>query len=157
MNIFGQGSNIMRLTLPFLIIAILCNIFLPDVSALPETVYFLKPIGYILLILGLILWIAGLVQLIIFFPKGALVTNGAYAICRNPVYSSYIIFILPAVAFITLTWVYLAVAVIMYLALKYFIRKEEDELIRVFGEDYLTYMKKVPRVLPFIGPLSSRS
>ncbi len=149
MNIFGQGSHIVRTTLPFLIIAIVCHVFLSDFSSLPASLSIVKPAGYLFLSIGILLWVAGLVQLLIFFPKGKLVTNGSYTICRNPVYASYIIFILPGVSFLTLTWVYLAVAVVMFSALKYFIKKEEQDLLKIFGNDYSVYMKKVPQVFPF--------
>jgi protein-S-isoprenylcysteine O-methyltransferase Ste14 len=148
MNIIGQGSNIVRTTLPFIILAVVINIFLPKIAALPGDQAIYKTIGLILLCLGILLWVTGLVQLLLFFPKGKLVRNGAFMVCRNPVYASYIVLILPAVSFLTVTWVYFVPAVIMYFAFKKFIKKEEQDLIGVFGDEYRDYMKKVPQVMP---------
>lgn len=148
MNIIGQGSNIVRTTLPFILAAILVNIFLPRIAALPGDFAGYKTAGIVLLGLGILLWICGLVQLLLFFPKGKLVTTGAFTVCRNPVYASYIVLILPGISFLTVTWVYFVPAVVMFIAFKRFIRKEEEDLIGIFGENYRNYMKKVPQVFP---------
>jgi hypothetical protein len=69
MNIVGQGGKIILFTLPSLIAAILVNTYLPQIAALPRSISFIKPVGYILLIPGLILWGAAVIQLERAFPK----------------------------------------------------------------------------------------
>lgn len=46
----------------------------------------LTPLGVALVLTGLVLWLTALVQLLIGFPRGKLVTSGAYGVCRNPIY-----------------------------------------------------------------------
>src|SRR5687768_17605689 len=100
--------------LPSLIAAIGVHKYLPDVAALPEDIRFIKPLGYLLLVPGLILWGAAVTQLLMGFSKGKLVTTGAYGVVRNPIYSSVTFLILPAIALMTHTWVYLIVSIFLY-------------------------------------------
>jgi protein-S-isoprenylcysteine O-methyltransferase Ste14 len=152
MNIVGQGGKIILFTLPALIGAILVHIYLPLYAALPESLSFLKPVGYVLLIPGLVLWGTAIVQLLTGFPKGQLVTTGAYGVVRNPIYSSVTFFVLPAVALITSTWVYLAPAIFLYTGVMIFIGTEEKQLLQVFGKAYENYLARVDRLVPFKKP-----
>ena len=152
MNIVGQGGKIILFTLPALIAVILVHKHLPEIAALPESINFIKPVGYLLLIFGIALWGTAIIQLFMGFTKGRLVTNGAYGIVRNPIYSSVTFFILPAVSLITLTWVYLVASVFLYIGVIIFIGKEEIQLAKAFGKEYENYIKRVDRLIPFIKP-----
>ena len=126
MNIVGQGGKIILFMLPALIAAILVHTYFPQVAALPESLHFLMPVGYLLLLPGIILWAAAVYQLMTGFSKGQLVTTGAYGVVRNPIYSSAAFFLLPAVALLTLTWVYFVVSVFLYVGVMIFIGTEEE-------------------------------
>lgn len=152
MNIIGQGGKIILFTLPALIAAILVHNLLPEIAALPGALSFLRPVGYILLIPGLILWGSAVSQLLIGFPQGKLVTSGAYGVVRNPIYSSVTFFILPAVALMTLTWVYFVAAIFLYTGVMIFIGVEEKQLTQVFGKQYENYLARVDRLVPFKKP-----
>jgi protein-S-isoprenylcysteine O-methyltransferase Ste14 len=152
MNIVGQGLKIMIFLLPFLVAAIMVHIYLPGLAALPGSITFIRPLGYLLLFPGLMLWGAAVIQLLRGFSKGKLVTTGAYGVVRNPIYSRVTFFILPAVSLLTMTWVYFAVSVFLYIGVMIFISKEEKQLKKVFGKKYEMYMAKVNRMIPFIKP-----
>jgi protein-S-isoprenylcysteine O-methyltransferase Ste14 len=152
MNIIGQGGKIIFFTLPSLIAAILVHTYIPQIAALPESISFIKPVGYLLLLPGLILWGVAVIQLLTGFSKGKLVTTGAYGVARNPIYSSVIFFILPAVALMTLTWVYFVAAVILYIGVMIFIGKEEMQLTKAFGKEYEDYTARVDRLVPLKRP-----
>jgi protein-S-isoprenylcysteine O-methyltransferase Ste14 len=152
MNIVGQGGKIILFVLPFLIAAILVNTYMPRIAALPESINFIRPLGYLLLIPGVILWGTAIIQLIAGFSKGRLVTTGAYGIARNPIYSSATFFILPGIALMTLTWVYFAVSVFLYVGVMIFIGTEERQLTRAFGKAYEDYTARVDRLIPFKRP-----
>jgi len=152
MSIVGQGGKIILFMLPSLIAAIWIHIELPQIAALPESVRFIKPVGYLLLLPGLILWGAAVMQLLTGFSKGKLVTSGAYGVVRNPIYSSVTFFILPAVALITLTWVYFVVSIFLYAGVMIFIGKEEKQLTNAFGKQYVDYLARVDRLVPFRKP-----
>jgi protein-S-isoprenylcysteine O-methyltransferase Ste14 len=152
MNIIGQGGKIILFMLPSLVAAILVHIYLPQIAALPASLSFIKPVGYLLLPLGLLLWGTAVIQLLTGFSKGKLVTTGAYGVVRNPIYSSVTFFILPAVALITLTWVYFVPSVFLYAGVMIFIGVEEKQLIQAFGKEYQDYMTRVDRLVPFKKP-----
>jgi protein-S-isoprenylcysteine O-methyltransferase Ste14 len=152
MNIVGQGGKIILFTLPVLAAAIYVQTGFPQVAALPEGFRFLKPLGYVLLVPGLVFWGTAVIQLLIGFPQGKLVTTGAYSIARNPIYSSATFFLLPAVALLTLTWVYFVPAVFLFAGVMFFIGEEEQQLRRAFGREYEGYLSKVDRLVPFKKP-----
>jgi protein-S-isoprenylcysteine O-methyltransferase Ste14 len=152
MNIVGQGGKIILFMLPSLIAAVWVHTYLPRIATLPESISFIRPLGYLLLLPGLTLWGAALIQLMAGFSRGKLVTTGAYGIVRNPIYASVTFFILPAVALITLTWVYFVAAVFVYAGVMIFIGTEEQQLTRAFGKEYQDYVARVDRLVPFKRP-----
>ena len=152
MNIVGQGGKIILFMLPSLIAAICVHNYLPDFAALPESIRFIKPLGYLLLLPGLVLWGSAVTQLLMGFSKGKLVTIGAYGVVRNPIYSSVTFFILPAVALMTHTWVYFIVSIFLYVGVMIFIGVEEQQLTHAFGRQYEEYMASVDRLVPFKKP-----
>ena len=152
MNIVGQGGKIILFMLPSLIAAIWLHVSFPQIAGLPERINFLKPVGYVLLLPGLILWASAGIQLMTGFSKGKLVTSGAYGVVRNPIYSSVTVFILPAVALMTMTWVYLIVSIFLYIGVMIFIGTEEQQLTNAFGKRYEEYMASVDRLVPFKKP-----
>jgi len=152
MNIVGQGGKIILFMLPSLIAALWVHANLPQFAALPQSFSFIKPVGYVFLIPGLILWATAVIQLLVGFSKGELVTTGAYGVARNPIYSSATFFILPAVALLTCTWVYFIVSVILYIGVMIFIGEEEKQLKSAFGKEYEDYVARVDRLVPFKKP-----
>lgn len=152
MTIIGQGGKIILFTLPTLVAAILVHIYFPKIAALPESVSFIRPVGYLFLIPGLILWGMAMIQLLTGFSQGKLVTIGAYGIVRNPIYSSATFFILPAIALLTLTWVYFVPSIFLYTGVMIFIGTEEKQLTNAFGKEYEDYVAKVDRLVPFKKP-----
>jgi protein-S-isoprenylcysteine O-methyltransferase Ste14 len=152
MSIVGQGGKIILFMLPALIAVIWVHMYLPQIAALPESIGIVQPVGYLLLLPGLILWGTAVIQLITGFSKGKLVTTGAYGVVRNPIYSSVTFFILPAVALMTMTWVYFVVSVFLYVGVMVFIGKEEKQLTRAFGKKYEDYIASVDRLVPFKKP-----
>jgi protein-S-isoprenylcysteine O-methyltransferase Ste14 len=152
MTIVGQGSKIMRFAFPSAIAAVALQFFAPAVARLPVSSAILTPLGYIFLAAAFALWLPAVIQLLIGFPKGRLVKTGAFAVCRNPMYSSFALFLMPGVSLVTATWGYLIVTVFMLWGISKYIRPEEEKLRQVFGAEYDGYLKSVSRVLPFIKP-----
>ncbi len=152
MNIVGQGGKIILFMLPSLIAAIWAHANFPQFAALPDSIRFIQPVGYLFLVPGLILWGTAIIQLLTGFPKGKLVTTGAYGVVRNPIYSSATFFLLPAVSLLTSTWVYFVPSVFLYVAVMIFIGTEEKQLTSAFGQEYENYMTRVDRLIPFKRP-----
>ena len=152
MSIVGQGGKIILFVLPALIAAIWIHAYLPQFAALPKSISFIQPVGHVLLLPGLILWGTAMIQLLVGFSKGELVTTGAYGVARNPIYSSATFFLLPATALLTLTWIYFVVSVFLYIGVLIFIGEEEKQLTMAFGKEYEDYLARVDRLVPFKKP-----
>jgi protein-S-isoprenylcysteine O-methyltransferase Ste14 len=152
MSIVGQGGKIILLMLPSLLAAVGIHVYFPRIAALPGIFHFIRPLGSIVLVMGLILWTSGVIQLLIGFSRGKLVTTGVYRIARNPIYASATFFILPAVALLTQTWVYFVVSFFLYAGVMMFIGTEEKQLTEAFGREYEDYLKRVDRLVPFKRP-----
>lgn len=80
--------------------------------------------------------------------RHTLVTTGPYRLVRHPMYSGFFLlhlatFLLTANLFIGVTWL-IGLSVVIYLRCK----KEEEIMIRVFGLEYLEYMKRTGRFIP---------
>jgi protein-S-isoprenylcysteine O-methyltransferase Ste14 len=52
----------------------------------------------------------------------------------------------------TLTWVYLVASVFLYVGVMIFIGTEEKQLTKAFGKEYVGYMARVDRLVPFKKP-----
>lgn len=78
--------------------------------------------------------------------QSALMIEGPYKFCRNPLYLGIILIFLGAALFFG-TWSGLAGALIVFLLFDLMARKEEKELARAFGQTYLDYKSRVRRWL----------
>jgi protein-S-isoprenylcysteine O-methyltransferase Ste14 len=150
MNIVGQGMKIMLFAAPFVAIAVWLSLKMPDVVRIPGAAQYRTVAGLIFLVPGLALWLSAVMQLLIGFPQGKLVTSGAYGVCRNPIYSSFALFIIPGLSLIFGIWSYLLISAALYIGVVILIRKEEEILTRIFGDQYKAYKSKVNRMIPFM-------
>jgi protein-S-isoprenylcysteine O-methyltransferase Ste14 len=148
MSIFGQGPAIIRVGLVFMLIGFAVYKFFPAITVLPVPLFYSTIAGIILLLCGLLLWVTSLVQLLRDFPKGKLITTGAYRFCRNPMYASFIIFIIPAFSFLLHTWVYFLGSLGMWLGATILLCKEERILEDIFKNEFSRYAAAVGRIFP---------
>ena len=77
----------------------------------------------------------------------ALMTEGPYGICRNPMLLGVFIFHI-GVLIAFLSWESLIIFVIEFLIMNFQVKKEEQRLKNDFGNDYIEYRKSVNRFLP---------
>ena len=77
----------------------------------------------------------------------ALVTNGPYRWVRHPFYTSAVLFVL-ANALAAANWFFFVMGCAMFLLLVIRTRKEEENLIARFGDDYRNYMQRTGRFVP---------
>jgi len=127
-----------------------------------ETAYFLPSF-----IIGWIVWAVGMVLVmapIIMFPrcggvaKGKtfvhttkLVDSGIYSIVRHPQYLGGILALFVTTILFYPHWLFAVLAVPGILILYFSTIWEEKNLIRQFGDDYVSYMKRVPRMNIILG------
>ncbi len=115
---------------------------------IPLPIAVARPIGYILIGIGTITFVIAAWQVHTAFGPGRLVTTGAYAYVRNPMYASWIVLIVPGLVIVTGYAFCALVPFAMYLILRRMVRAEETYLAAKFGRSYLDYKNRVPLVFP---------
>ncbi len=78
------------------------------------------------------------------------VATGIYSVVRHPIYLSFALMSLTLV-FLSQYWINIILGIIMLGLLYNDMRREEQDNIKKFGDKYLRYMKKVPRVNTVAG------
>ena len=76
-----------------------------------------------------------------------LVTTGPYARIRHPLYTAMIGFI-TSIAFVTANWFFVVLAITAIAGLYARVPKEEQMIIKEFGEEYKAYMQRTGRFFP---------
>lgn len=117
----------------------------------PKAKILLSIIGIIFIICGITLWIkAVLFQRIRDEIKaGHLVTDGVYSIVRNPIYSAFT-FIFTGVLLFASNLYLLIMPFIFWVYLTILMKFTEEKWMKEkFGEEYVTYCKKVNRIIPW--------
>ncbi|MEJ8568834.1 methyltransferase family protein [Elongatibacter sediminis] len=119
-------------------------------------------LGYVLLFAGIGIFIQGWRELYRAHEAGRLATDGLYGLARHPQYTGLFLALFgegvvhwPTVFSVGL----FPVIVLVYVLLS---RKEEQSMVRQFGEAYLDYRERVPMFIPrkrnwkaFVSPGSS--
>lgn len=145
----GVGPKMGLALTPFLAAAIWLRISAPTVSAiplLPPTVRLV--IGAVLLVAGLSFWAWSAVYFVRHFFAGELLTTGPFSWCRNPIYASFIVFLVPAAALLANAWRFLVVDAVLYAVFRAFIGAEDRMLSERFGAAYERYRSAVPETIP---------
>lgn len=78
-----------------------------------------------------------------------LMTSGAYALSRNPLYASFILFLIPGVGLLLHSWLVMTGALVTYAVFKLMIAREYRELEAVFGQAYRDYHARTSELLPW--------
>jgi protein-S-isoprenylcysteine O-methyltransferase Ste14 len=150
----GVGPKLALLSLPYIILSLIVMFKYPeffDIKLLDFPA--IKMLGFVWSGLGICFWIYSAIFFLKYFKPGVLITKGPFALCRNPIYSSLIVFIIPSLALIFHSGLILSIAVVLYLGFKISIHGETIVLRRIFGEEYEKYAKSVNEIFPFPGYL----
>jgi len=153
----GRGMFISRVVMFFLIIAWLVlyaiNPAWMKALLLPFPVW-LRWVGFVLGLFSLGFWIWTQVALgkewspqLQLRQEHQLVTTGPYARIRHPLYTAMIGYG-TSLALVTANWVFVFLAGLMIVGLIARTPKEEQMMIKEFGEEYKTYMQKTGRFFP---------
>jgi protein-S-isoprenylcysteine O-methyltransferase Ste14 len=150
MTLFGCGPRLALLCLPYVILSLIVMYKYPeflDLRFLDFT--FAKVAGFIWLGLGVLFWGYSAIYFLKYFKPGKLIKEGPFALCRNPIYSSIIVFIIPALALIFHSGLLFTISLVMYIGFKISIHGEVNILRRIFGEEYEEYEKSANEIFPF--------
>jgi protein-S-isoprenylcysteine O-methyltransferase Ste14 len=148
MTIFGIGPKLVGLSVAYSIIPVALTIAYPGFFNIPLLPGVFNFFGVVLLALGIPLWLLSIFPLLTGFTQGKLCTTGVYSIVRNPIYSAFIVFIVPAITLFFRSWILFTIPIVMYLVFKKLIKAEELYLEEQFGEEYLKYKSEVNALTP---------
>ncbi|MCX6270518.1 MAG: isoprenylcysteine carboxylmethyltransferase family protein [Bacteroidetes bacterium] len=149
LSFFGCGPKIGRITLPYLAITITLSIIFPSVFQFGKTVQ--QPFliaGIILLVISLVFYFSTLRTMLPGIKENRLITKGGYRLCRNPLYSAILFFMIPGLSMVMNSWFILTSTLIGYLVFRKYIVEEEGQLERIFGEEYLKYKRGTSQIFP---------
>jgi len=120
-----------------------------------------------LVIIGAFVWIFGMILVmapIIMFPRRGgvpkgksfvnttkLVDTGIYALVRHPQYTGGVYSIFITTVLLYPHWLFVLLGSIGIVVIYLSCREEDQRLIQQFGEDYIAYMRRVPRMNIFLG------
>lgn len=107
--------------------------------------------GIVLLAVGLPFWFVSAITLKKTFADKKLGTSGVFALCRNPIYAAWVLFLAPGALLFFRNPLLLLIPVVMYAVLRVFLLQEEAWLEEKFGEEYLGYTRRVNRIFPTIN------
>jgi protein-S-isoprenylcysteine O-methyltransferase Ste14 len=150
MTLFGCGPRLALICLPYVILSLIVMYKYPeflDLKFLDLT--FVKVLGFVWLVLGVIFWIYSAIFFLKYFKPGKLITQGPFALCRNPIYSSIIVFIIPSLALIFHSGLTFTISLVLYIGFVISIHGEVNVLRRIFGTEYEEYEKSVSEIIPF--------
>lgn len=157
MTLFGCGPKLGLFCLPYLVLSLTVMFKYPEflnMGFIDSPL--IKYVGFIWLALGIVFWIYSAVYFLKYFKPGTLLTGGPFALCRNPIYSSIIVFIIPSLALIFHSGILLSIALVLYLGFSLTIHGETIVLRRIFGEEYDRYERSVNEIFPFPGGIFRR-
>ena len=104
--------------------------------------------GIILILLGATLCAIAAVQVHRAFDQGKLITEGAYAYVRNPVYAACVLLIAPGLVLVTAFLLLTVMPFVMYFLIRTLTVEEDEYLEQKFGKEYLEYKKRVNSIIP---------
>jgi protein-S-isoprenylcysteine O-methyltransferase Ste14 len=143
-GIEGAGPKIMApLIVTFAITTWLSYTYQPALNYPIELYEYLVALGVVLLAIGVPFWLLSVGMFLLAWFQGRLETRGPFAVMPNPIYGSWIVFIIPGISLVVAWWPILLTSVVMYIAQRMFIREEDDALREKFGGQYEEYRKKV--------------
>lgn len=150
MTLGGIGPKLMLMCLPYITLALAVEYKYPEflnVEYFDHVVF--KNLGLFWLTAGFAFWISSVIIFLTDFKTGKLITRGTFGWCRNPVYASMIVFILPAFALIYHSGLIASIVLVFYIGFKISIHGENILLERTFGNEYKIYKQSVNEILPF--------
>lgn len=119
MNLFGCGPKLPLLSLPYILLSLAVMFYYPGFFNLKWlNVFPARAAGFILLAAGILFWIYSALFFLMSFKPGKLLTNGPFGLCRNPIYSSLIVFIIPSLGIIFHSGLILSISLVLYIGFK---------------------------------------
>jgi len=148
LNFYGVGPKIARVFIPWLFLSIIFSFVFKHKFVFSDQGKTLFIIGLIITLTGLVLYFATLPLLLKGINDCRLVTQGAFSLCSNPLYSSIMLLIIPGTSLMINSWLVLTSSLIGYIMFKVNIKYEYKEMEKFFGEEYRKYRRETPEFFP---------
>jgi protein-S-isoprenylcysteine O-methyltransferase Ste14 len=149
MSILGIGPKLFVVTAIYSVLLILLMKYLWFNLRVEIVSYkVVAGIGVLLVLIGLVFLKISATSLLKAYKSDQLYVKGAYSICRHPLYSAWMLFIIPGILLFFCSWLLLTIPVVMYLAFRVLIREEETYLRDRFGDQYIEYRNCVGLLFP---------
>ena len=149
MDFYGIGPKIGRIFIPWLALTIVLSCISNRFNFYSERNSALTISGAVLMAFGLVFYFTSVRLLLAGLREGNLVTTGTFYLCQNPLYMSFIWFLIPAIALLLNSWLVLTSSLVGFILLKVNVKKEYQILEEFFGEEYLRYKSDTPEFFPF--------
>ena len=149
LSFYGVGPKIGRVLIPYFVITISMTILFPAKLTFGEA--FRGPffwLGAFLVLTGFIFYFATLRLMLPGIRENRLITRGSYRICRNPLYAALILIVIPGVGLMLNSWIIITTIIPGYIVFRKSIHGEEEQLERIFGDEYRSYHKSTPLFFP---------
>jgi protein-S-isoprenylcysteine O-methyltransferase Ste14 len=149
LNFLGIGPKIAVVLLPWLTGTIILSSLKPGIFAYTQgnkTILLIT--GTALMASGLVFYVSTVRLLLKGLRETRLVKEGPFKICQNPLYSSIILCIIPALSLLLNSWLVLTSSITGYIIFRIFIKNEYKELEKFFGEEYIRYKNSTPEFIP---------
>jgi protein-S-isoprenylcysteine O-methyltransferase Ste14 len=151
---WGIGPRIAAAALAYAVLARLAAYRWPDLCRVRFVPYaVVAPTAVILLVIGMCMLALALRSATKAYNRDQLVTSGIFAVVRHPIYSAWIVFIVPGVALLSRSWPVLLTPVVAYTVFKLSIHQEDEYLQQRFGQAYLDYRGCVNEIIPLAPAL----
>ena len=113
-------------------------------------------IGILCFAIGITLWLRAVIidRLDAHIIKNELVTTGVYAYVRNPVYSAFM-FVCTGVLLIYGNLILLLLPIIYWVFMTVLMKSTEEKWLEdLYGQEYIQYLQRVNRCIPWKGKKS---
>ena len=144
MGIEGAGPKIMApAILYFIVAAVVSYVYRPtfDITFVPREITL--ALAAILFIIGIPIWLSAVAYFLLAYRKGAIATSGPYKLMLNPIYSSWMVFVIPGIALLLNWWLLLGTSIVMYAAFRIFVKAEDEYMQSKYGKSYEAYRQSV--------------
>jgi len=142
LELVGAADRIIATAMPFAIVGIAANAVWGDVFRMGLGRAGLIA-GTVLLAAGTPLWLWAVGQILVYAPRGRLITTGPFALVLHPVYTSVALLVIPGIGFVIDSWVGLAIGGALYIGTRCFAPREEHQLAKDFPAEYPGHRARV--------------